>query len=384
MNTVKHIYAHKVKILPTKGQRETFDFWLRRCKVLYNVALEEKITYYKSTNKYLNLYEQKKELVDIKNFDESWKEVPNKPLQEIIFRVDNSFKTFFKGGGFPKFKSYLDTIEFVKEDVRLKGGRIYLPKIKQHIKCVEDVKKDWTSVKLTKKNDDYYLIFLYNEEIEINLENEDVLGVDMGLESLYTDSNGDKCKRLSKKLISNHYKRIMELNQSLAKKKKGSRKFKKVKKQLSKTYDKLTNTRKDYLHKESLKLVTKSEGVIALGDINVKSIIDTNQSDIKNKVGNKYSKKGMVKSFYLNSLGIFKQYVIYKSIKHNKLCLLINEKMTSKTCSCCGNIKYDLKLNDRTYSCLNCGNSIDRDENSAVNMKMLGSSSLSKGKLVSL
>lgn len=58
--------------------------------------------------------------------------------------------------------------------------------------------------------------------------------------------------------------------------------------------------------------------------------------------------------------------------------------MTSKTCSCCGNIKYNLKLSDRIYDCLVCKNSIDRDENSAINMKLLGSSSLSLDKLVSL
>jgi transposase len=57
--------------------------------------------------------------------------------------------------------------------------------------------------------------------------------------------------------------------------------------------------------------------------------------------------------------------------------------MTSKTCSCCGNIKYNLKLSDRIYDCLVCKNSIDRDENSAINMKLLGSSSLSLDKLVS-
>ena len=51
--------------------------------------------------------------------------------------------------------------------------------------------------------------------------------------------------------------------------------------------------------------------------------------------------------------------------------------MTSKTCSCCGYINYQLKLNDRIYDCKKCGNSIDRDQNSAINMKMLGSSTKS-------
>lgn len=373
MNTIKHIYTHKVKINPSKNQIETFDFWMRRCKYLYNVALEEKIAYYKATNKYLNVYKQKKELVDIKDYDKTWKEIPNKSLQEIIFRVDKGFKSFFNGSGFPKFKKKLNSVEFVSKDVRLKDDKLYLPKIKENIKCNEVIKNNWTSVKLSKNNDNYYLIFTYQDDKELKLENNDILGVDLGLMSLYTDSNGNKINRFSKKLISKYYFRILELNKSLSKKKKGSLKFKKVKKQLGKTYSRLGDTKKDYLHKESLKLVKNNEDIIALGDIKIKNIID-----------NKLSKRGLVKSFYLNSLGIFKQYVVYKSVKHNKLCLLIDERMTSKTCSCCGNLKYDLKLSDRIYNCLVCKNSIDRDENSAINMKLLGSSSLSKDKLVSL
>jgi len=374
MNTFNHIYTRKIKIYPNKNQKETFDFWIRKCKYLYNIALEEKILYYKSTGKYLNIYEQKKELVDIKDFDSSWKDVPNKSLQEIIFRVDKSFKSFFKGGGFPRFKSVLDSIEFVKNDVRLKDNKLFLPKIKESIKCSEAIKDNWTSVKLNKNKDNYYLIFYYLDGKKIDLMNNDILGIDLGLKSLYTDSNGKKVNRFSKKLISKYYGRISELNKSLSTKMKGSIKYKKVKNLLGNTYGRLKNTKNDYLHKESLNLVKDSkESIISLGDIKIKSIIDS-----------KYSKRSLIKSFYLNSLGIFKQYVVYKSMKHNKLCLLVDERMTSKTCSCCGNKKYDLKLSDRIYNCLVCKNSIDRDENSAINMKLLGSSSLSKDKLVSL
>jgi len=367
MNTFNHIYVKKVKLNPSKSQMETFDFWLRKCKYLYNVALEEKLIYYKSTKKYLNVYDQKKELPEIKEFDNSFKDVPNKSLQEIIFRVDNSFKSFFKGGGFPKFKRDLNSIEFIKTDLRLKEGKFYLPKIKEPIKTTEDIKSGWTSGRLTKSGNNYFIILIYSKYIEVFKENDDVLGIDLGLMSLYTDSNGNKAKRFSKKLISKYYQRILELNQSLSKKIKGSRKFKKVKKHLNKTYNRLKDSKNDYLHKESLKLVRGSkEGVIALGDIKIQNIVN-----------NKKSKRGIVKSFYQNSLGIFKQYVVYKSVKFNKEIKLVDERMTSKTCSCCGQVNLNLKLGDRIYNCLNCLNSIDRDQNSAINMKWLGSSNLS-------
>jgi putative transposase len=363
---MEFITCKKIKIYPTKNQKETFDFWLRRCLILYNVALQEKISYYKVTNKYLNVYDQKKELTDIKDFDSSWKDIPNKSLQEIIFRVDNTFKSFFKRGfkGFPKYQKELNTIEFVKTDVRFKDGKLYLPKIKDLIKVKEEIPLNYSSVKLTRNNDNYYLVFTLKENKRLTKSNDDILGIDLGLKDLYTTSNGDKGLRFSQKLIKKYQYRIKYLNKSLSKKNKGSKRFKKVKKHLGKAYQRLNNTKTDYLHKQANKLLECKEHFIALGNINIQSIIE-----------NKKTTKGLIKSFYVNSLGQFKQYVIYKSIKYNKEVILVDERLTSKACSCCGKIKYDLTLKDRIYNCL-CGNSIDRDKNAAINMKMLGSSSL--------
>ena len=367
MNTIDHS-VKKYKLILTRSQTETFDFWFRRCKVLYNVALEEKIEYYRRTNKYLNIYDQKKELVDVKDLDDTWKDVPNKSLQEIIFRVDKSFKNFFKGSGFPKFKRIIDSIEFVKTDLRIKNDELYFPKIKDKIKSFEPIKEGFTSGRLVKENDGYYLACLYKQEITISPENNDILGVDLGLKDLLTDSNGSKVKRFSKKLMTKYHKRIEDLNKSLSKKKKGSIKFKKVKKNLGKSYTRLKNTKNDYLHKESLNLVRNNkESIIALGDIKIDRIIN-----------DKKTKKGLTKSFYVNSLGIFKQMISYKSTKHNKMCILVDERMTSRTCSCCGNVNHSLKLSDRVYNCLICKNSIDRDHNAAINIKLLGSSKLSE------
>ena len=89
-------FVRKILIEPNKSQKEVIDFWIRRCRTLYNIALEERIEYYRLTGKSLNVYEQKKELVDIKEFDASWKDIPNKCLQDVIFRLDTSYKNFFR------------------------------------------------------------------------------------------------------------------------------------------------------------------------------------------------------------------------------------------------------------------------------------------------
>jgi putative transposase len=352
----------KILIKPSKSQKETIDFWLRRCCLLYNIALEEKIIYYKSTGKSLSMYEQKKELVDIKEYDKTWKEVPNKSLQDVIIRLDKSFKGFFSRGfkGFPKFKHEYNSLYFVSSDVKNKSGELYLPKIKEKIKYTGDLPEKYSSCLLKKENYKYFMCFIVDVEPKKLNNNSKILGVDLGLMELYTDSNGHKQKRFSKKLIKKYYKRINDLNKSLITKKKSSIRRKKVKQQLNKTYKRLEKTKIDFLHKVSLKLIKSSEDNIIVGDIKIGKIISK-------------SNKGLRKSFYLTSLGIFKNFIEYKSKLNGKNLIFVNEAYTSKTCSCCGHIKV-MKLSDRVYSCEICKNSIDRDHNSAINMKLLGSS----------
>lgn len=365
----KTIFTSKIRIYPTKKQKETLDFWFRKTNILYNVALEEKIYYYQYTGKYLNPYDQKKELVGIKMDDPTWSEIPNKALQDIIFRLDKSFKSFFNGGGFPKFKLENKTLTFVKTDVRLIKGKLFLPKIKESFKYKEDINPNWTSIKIKKDIDKYFIIFTYKKETKLELNiNDDVIGVDLGLKDLYTDSNNYSSGRFSKKLIKKYHKRISDLGRSLSNKKRGSIRYQKTKKHLSKTHKRLYNTLDDYLDKKSNILLNNKQTYISLGNINIESIIKKNSGN--------YTKKGLIKSFYSNGLGKFKQMVIDKSTRLKKIIILVDEKDTTKTCSCCGHKKV-MELKERNYNCLNCGNSIGRDYNSSINMKLLGSSILS-------
>ena len=362
----------KILILPNNNQKNQIDFWIRRCKYLYNVALEEKIEYYRHKKKYLNLYDQKKELVEIKDYDPSWKEIPNKSLTDVIFRLDIAFKSFFKktNCGFPKYKNNdnYNSVYFVKEDVRNIDNKLYLPKIKTHLKYKETLPDKYSGVELVKENNKYYLCFCIEipsaiKPININ----DNIGIDLGLKTLMTDNEGNKINRFSLKLFNNYQKRIKDLNKSLSTKRKGSIQRKKVKKQLNKTHKRLANTRKDFLHKVSTKYIKNNlNNRLIIGDIKVNSII-ANSYTMKNAT--KKSKKGLRKNFYNSSLSELKNMFKYKGIKFGCNIEFVNERNTSKTCSCCHHIKSDLKLSDRVLKCDYCKTNIDRDINAAINIR---------------
>lgn len=354
------ILVKKHRIYPTKNQQEKINFWFRKCNMLYNASIEERVNYYNVKGKYYNMYEQKKELVDIKKYMPEFNDIPNKSLQEIIIRSDKSFKSFFNNkNNFPKYSQELKSLFFVKTDIRLNNDKLYIPKIKESIKYKEIIKLNWTSVRLIRENNNYYLNFTYDYINEHIIKNDlSFRSFDLGLMNLYVDNYGNKQMRFDIKLYKKYQKRIKELNKSLSKKlSKKSKRRNKVKNQLIKTYKKLSNTRKDYNHKISSKLIKKTnEYNLIFGDIKIKNI-----------VCNKKSNKNLRRSFYNSSLNMFKNMIKYKGLKNDKNIIFVNESWTSKTCNCCGKINHKLKLNERIFKC-SCGNCIDRDYNSAINI----------------
>lgn len=353
----------KIKLKVNKTNKETFDFWMRRCRLLYNVCLDEKKYYYGTTGKSLSLYQQKKELVGLKEQDNTWKDVPNKALQEVIFRLDKSYQSFFRGNGFPKYKNEdnFNSIEFVETDIRVKNDLVYLPKIKKGIKGYEKFPEKYNGVKLLKENGNYFLCFICDFISEIKKINNNAVGCDLGLKTLMTDSNGYEIKRFSTKLIKKYQERIDKLNLSLSKKKKGSIRRKKVKKRLNKTYLRLKNSRNDYLHKVSSDYIKKvKEDVIVIGDLKVKELIINDGSK---------KQKNFSRSYGSSAIKIFVEMLKYKSLKYGKKLVIVGEEYTSKACSCCGNVKHSLKIKDRIYICENCETTIPRDINGAINIK---------------
>jgi putative transposase len=355
----------KIKINPTKYEKETFDFWIRRCKYLYNVALTERIYYYQATGKSLNVYEQKKELVSIKEMDSSWKDIPNKALQEVIFRLDKAYKSFFKSGGFPKYKNNdtFNSIEFVKTDVRIKNNLVYLPKLKKGIKGYEEFPLKYNTVRLLKENNNYFLCFYCENEIITKEINNGVVGCDLGLKTLMTDSKGNEIKRFSTKLTKKYANRIADLNKSLATKKRGSNRRKKVKKQLNKTHNRLKNSRNDYLHKVSTKYIKNTdEDTIVIGDLTVNNLIKKSKTVKQTNINRSYN---------TSSIKIFVSFMLYKGIREGKIVKIVGEEYTSKTCSCCNKVKHELKVKDRVFNCIDCGLTISRDINGAINIRKI-------------
>jgi putative transposase len=171
-------------------------------------------------------------------------------------------------------------------------------------------------------------------------------------------------------------KRLAQLQQTLTRKKKGSHRRAKAKRQLAKLHRKIKNQRKDFLHKESSKLVN-TYGTIYFENLNISGMTrrpkpkqdETTKEYLPNGAA---AKAGLNKSILDAGWYQFQQYCTYKAEEAGSSVVLVDPKNTSQRCHNCGRIVRKT-LADRWHSC-ECGTELDRDHNSALDIKRLGSS----------
>ena len=200
-----------------------------------------------------------------------------------------------------------------------------------------------------------------------NLPSNDGVGIDLGIKNLAVCSDGNTYKNINKtQKVRKIEKKKRRLQRSISrryeKNKKGDSYCKtsniiKREKEFLKVIKRLTNIRQNYLHQTTSEIIKRKPSFICMEDLNVSGMM-------KNK---HLSKAVQQQCFYE-----FRKQIEYKS-NWNNISVIIADRFfpSSKLCSCCGNIKKDLKLSDRIYKC-ECGNIIDRDFQASLNLKQYG------------
>jgi len=320
---------------------------------------------------YQNLKEDKEALKKVKHptpakykKEFEWlKEVDSLALANAQLNLDKAYKAFFKGNArFPKFKSKRHkqsyTTNAVNGNIQLLDGHIKLPKlkmvkIKQHRVIPSEYKIKSCTVSMTASGK-YYISVLteYEKEIE-RKEIEKVVGLDFAMDGLFVDSEGKKANY--PKFYRQSLDKLAKEQRKLSRKKKGSSNWHKQRIRVAEIQEKVANQRKNFLHHKSKELVSAFDAVI-IEDLDMKGMSQAL------KFG---------KSVADNGWGMFTSFLQYKLKEQGKQLVKINKWFPStKTCSSCGSIQ-PMPMNIRTYAC-SCGLNLDRDYNSALNIKKEG------------
>ncbi|CDO02472.1 transposase, IS605 OrfB family [Oceanobacillus picturae] len=357
--------AYKFRLYPTKEQELVIRKTFGCVRFVYNKMLAERKETYES------LKDDKEELKKIKHPTPAkykkgyeWlKEVDSLALANAQLNLDKAYKAFFKGNAkFPKFKnkrhkqSY--TTNMVNGNIQLLDGHIKLPKlkmvkVKQHRKIPSEYQLKSCTITMTASGK-YYISILVEYEKEIESKKiEKVVGLDFAMDGLFVDSAGEKANY--PKFYQQMLDKLAIEQRKLSRKKKGSSNWNKQRIRVAKIGEKVANQRKNFLHHKSKKLVTIYDAVV-IEDLDMKGM-------------SKALKFG--KSVADNGWGMFTTFLQYKLKEQGKQLIKIDKWYPStKICSNCGSVK-EVKLSERIYQCT-CGLCINRDYNSAINIKKEG------------
>jgi putative transposase len=220
-----------------------------------------------------------------------------------------------------------------------------------------------TSVTVSKdKANRYFISFACEDTIAQLPKTENKVGIDLGMKDFAVLSTGEKIEH--PKYYRTSEKRLVKCQRELSKKQKGSKNREKARVKVAKAYAKVTDQRKDFLHKLSSRLVSENQ-VICIEDLAV-----------KNMVKNRHLSKSISDSGW----GEFKRQLEYKSVWHGRTLVKVGRFFpSSKTCSTCGCIKDHLDLSERNWTCQHCGTEHDRDVNAALNVLAEGTSVIARG-----
>ena len=375
-------------LLPNNKQKTKLFQYANTARFAYNWALGREQENYKNGGKFISDGDLRKEFTQLKKTDDyTWlNNISNNVTKQAIKDACESYKDFFKGyTKFPRFKSkkhsvpkfYQDNvkIQFTDTHVKVEGFATSKKKNKQKLNWirlaehgripVQNVKYMNPRIKYDGLN--WYITVGIEYENSDTLPSNEGIGIDLGIKDLAICSDENTYKNINKsQKVKKLEKRKRRLQRSVSRKyeknKKGGSYCKtssiiKSEKELLKLNHRLTNIRQDYLHQTTTEIVKTKPSYIVLEDLNVKGMM-------KNR--------HLSKAVQQQCFGEFRRQIEYKAMWNN-IPVIIADRFfsSSKLCSCCGNIKKDLKLSDRIYRC-ECGNVIDRDYQAALNLKRYG------------
>ena len=204
---------------------------------------------------------------------------------------------------------------------------------------------------IKREGKDYYAIFTTINDIKVpEVKDINPVGIDLGLNSFIALSDETKVEK--PKFMRQNRKRIAHWQRIVARRNRGSKRRKKAKMHLQKTYEYSTNQSDDYLHKLSDTLVTSGYTSFAVEDLHIQNMVKNHR---------------LAGSIQDASWNRFVQMLSYKAESAGKKVIKVDARNTSKRCSNCGNIQ-DMPLSERTYNCQRCGMQKDRDINASINI----------------
>lgn len=356
------IRIYKFRLYPTKSQIQILERTLNTCRILYNNSLNDRKFVYDNSGESIFYYDQANALPLKKKDNIHLSEVYAQVLQDVLRRVDKAFKSFFrrvqngKKSGYPRFKgeNRYDSFTYPQLGFEIKNCKLILSKIGSIKIKLHRFIPIGTNVKTCtiKRDVDQWHVYFTVEFLDNLIPKKEIknaIGIDVGLNSIVTLSDGTKIG--NPKWLGKSEKKLAKEQRKLSRKKKRAKNRNNQRMKVARIHRKIKNQRKDFYHKLSKNMVNNYDLVIF------------ENLYIKNMIKNPYLAKSITDASWKQ----LTHFTSYKAEEAGGIVEFVNPRGTSRECSNCGE-SIPMPLSKRMYKCPSCKMVKDRDWNSAINI----------------
>ena len=355
----------KYKLLPTPAQERTLAFVVRRCRELYNAALQERRDAWQKCGVSITAASQSAQLPAIKEVRPEYRDIHSQVLQDVLTRLDRAFQAFFRRmqageqPGYPRFQGTNRYTSFTYKQfgngATLDNGFLVLSKIgRVAVRWSRPLAGTPKTVTLSHEADGWYVCFSCAEVPTHPLPpTGKETGIDVGLKVFLITSEGDAVENPRHHRTAE--KHLKKAQRRVSRRKKGGKRRRKAVALLKRKHQQVQRQRRDFHHKTALALLQQYDTVY-LEDLRV-----------VNMVRNHHLAKSIADAGWAQ----FRTILEGKAVYAGRQVVAVPAQYTSQDCSGCGE-RVPKSLSIRTHVCTNCGLVMDRDENAARNIQWAG------------
>jgi putative transposase len=364
MDNTMAIRNFKFRVYPSNKQIRKLNEQFTICRDLYNICLQRAIVEWETNGITLRRTQFSRMVTELRvedpRFTTPYSDTLRKTSDQLTWAFDKFFERIEKkkngvniSAGYPRFKKSLKSIRFPDHSFKLVDEKhIELRRIGTMPIILHRLPKGKVKelIVLRKPGRRWFIIFTLEVQDEIRSNNGPSVGIDLGLNSFVTLSDGTHVD--SPEFFRKSERKIKKLQREVSRKEKGSNNRQKAKRKLAITSEKVKNQRNDFLHKLTRELVSEY-GLFVVESLTISNMIKNHN---------------LAKSISDASWSRFIELLQYKAESAGiEVMTAPKFEPTTKRCSQCGNVR-EIALSERIYSCPVCGLVIDRDENAAINI----------------
>jgi len=344
-------------------------------RFVYNKALDIQKANFEAGGKFISYVDMANRLPEWKEKFPWLKESPSQALQQSLKDAERAFKNFFeKRAGYPRFKKRGtgDSFRFPQGfDVDQNNSRIKFPKLGWiRYRNSRDILGTAKNITISQSGGKWFASIQTEREVKQPIPAAtSAVGIDMGIVRFATLSDGSFIEPLSS--FKKHEVRLRKAQRKMSRKKKFSKNWHKAKRRVQKIHTRISNARKDFLHKASTE-ISKNHAMVAVEDLQVGNMSRSSKGTADAPGKNVAAKSGLNKAILDQGWFEFRRQLEYKLHWNGGMLVPVPAHYTSQTCPACGHVAKENRQTQAKFECVDCGHEENADVVGAMNVLARG------------